>query len=75
MDSAWEQKKLGARKLIAVGAACCAATVPSAGRWVGQRYYIPLFPPQEFIGRRLLEKRNPWLHHLDRYVEGLLGRL
>jgi hypothetical protein len=32
----------------------------------------PLFSPQEFIGRRLLEKLNPWLHHLDRYVEGLL---
>jgi len=47
----------------------------SARAGVGQRYYIPLFSPQEFIGRRLLEKLNPWIHHLDRYVEGLLGRL
>src|SRR5215208_3144649 len=36
---------------------------------IGQHYYIPLFSPQEFIRRRLLEKRNPWLHHLGRYVE------
>jgi len=39
---------------------------------VGQRYDIPLFSRQEFIWRRLLEKLNPWIHHLDRYVEGLL---
>jgi len=37
-----------------------------------QRTYIPLFSPHEFIWRRPLEKLNPWLHHLDRYVEALV---
>jgi hypothetical protein len=55
--------------MLAVGAAESPA---SSACGVGQRYYIPLFSPQEFIWHRLLEKLNPWIHHLDRYVEGLL---
>ena len=68
VDSVWEQEKLEARKMLENGDESPA----SSARCVGQRYYIPLFSPQEFIWRWLLEKLNPWIHHLDRYVEGLL---
>ncbi len=48
---------------------------PSGTAGVRQRYHISLFSPHKFIRCWPLEKLNPWLHHLDGYVEALLQRL
>ena len=49
---------------------CDSIVMPGAG--VRQPYHGPLFSPHKFIRRRLLEKLNPWPHHLGRYVETFL---
>jgi hypothetical protein len=47
VDSVWEQKKLEARKMLAVGAAESPA---SSARFVGWRFYVQLYLSYKIFG-------------------------